>query len=206
VDSLSVRAELADLFRSYVGDVGGQVYQPATTLPIKGIAFCGVAYLHVCREYGLTDLIWGPGFMLSAHLPTTTDPQLGDLQYVHKPYNHHEMFIARDGNAVHVISANSLDKTGAQWKARSTIERVRTIEEMGGASNVTHYSIQPWVDEFLAGGRYRSSPPAVTTPAASWDDVRREMESRGIDPDALIQAARDQDWCAKEDGDDECNG
>ena len=214
MDADQVRRELADLARSYVGDVGGEVYQPATTLPIAGIAFCGVAYLHWCREYGLTDLIWGPGFMLSRYLRQTSHPLQGDLVYIHRPYNHHAMFVRRDGEELTTIDANAIDRSGRQWQSRATVERTQTIASLGGADNVIYYSLQPWIDDYLEydAPDTEPAPAPLKLPRVRavdrisddrWRQIQRQLAVRGLysgridgDPGPLTTTAIIAAWYA----------
>jgi hypothetical protein len=83
--------------------------------------WCGGFALWCLRQAGLApNLPWviGKGFCYT--LPTTRDPQPGDVAYIDKPFQHHAVVAAVVGDQVTTIDGNQYGSTVAlRTRARS---------------------------------------------------------------------------------------
>lgn len=96
-------------------------------------AWCGGFALWAIKQAGIApDLNWVDGKGFCYQLPTTRDPQPGDVAYFDQPYQHHAIVVNVDGGTLYTIDGN---------QARNTVaERTRSV-----SSATAFYSIQPLI-------------------------------------------------------------
>lgn len=113
-----------------------------------GAAWCQIFWLWCLRECGLTDLTWSGvarrGWV-AGWLPTTRDPQPGDMAYDDQPFQHGAVVVSvtDDGRSVTTIDGNS---TGGV-----VVRRVRPRAEW-----TAFYSLAP-----LLGAERPAESPAM---------------------------------------------
>lgn len=107
---------------------------------LEAVAWCQIFWLKCLRAALLTTKVWGDlarkGWV-EAWLPRTREPQMGDLGYIHKPFQHGAVFESVSaGGIVTSIDGNS--------SGRVVLRRSRPF-----ATFTTFYSIQPLVNEWV---------------------------------------------------------
>lgn len=116
-DSAAARRQrVVDAAMAELGHVGGDRYFAEEVPEYLGTDkdWCGVFALRSLHKAGLAlDRKWidGKGFILTgAHpLPTTKNPQPGDLIYIDKPFQHQAIVVRVEGDTVHTIDGNTRD-------------------------------------------------------------------------------------------------
>jgi hypothetical protein len=92
------KAESTDYFKEAMGFV---------PINYKSIAWCGLFVLTILRRAQVTDWLWRVGLGFLYRLPTTKNPQPGDLVYFHKPYQHHAMVEEVKDDGIWIIAGNT---------------------------------------------------------------------------------------------------
>lgn len=113
-----IRAEVVSVAGSQMGYSDPEPYWVDTygSYPGEHFAWCGVFALWVLRQVGLTTERWhagekGPngkpiyGFIFPLHLPSTSEPQPGDIAYFTKN-QHHAIVAAVAGDIITLINGN----------------------------------------------------------------------------------------------------
>jgi hypothetical protein len=141
----SIRRDLLQVALGQVGHVGGDLYwadvNPAF---VKSHAdWCGAFVLWCLHQVGLAkDRHWimGKGFILTPpfNLPTTRDPQPGDIVYIDKPFQHQALLLSIDGKSIQTIDGNS---TGGAVRVGSRLRSSVTL----------FYSIEPLINQVRQG-------------------------------------------------------
>lgn len=120
IRSALVDLDNADPTKYWKGVLGGNPPFPKS--------WCGAAVLYWLHSAGIcSDLRWeiGKGFLY--HLPTTTDPQPGDIGYIDQPFQHHCLVVSVDEDTVKTIDGNSRD-TGMTGVSRVVLRTRRRSE------------------------------------------------------------------------------
>jgi hypothetical protein len=130
--SLTKREEIVFLAQSEIAKTDSQEYfrEAMGFIPVnyKSISWCGLFTLTILRRAQVTDWTWRVGLGFLFRLPTTKDPQPGDLVYFDKPYQHHALCEEIKDDGIWIIAGNCPNV------ARSFIEKNKPT---------AYYSIEP---------------------------------------------------------------
>lgn len=120
--------------RAELGHVGGDKYFAEEHPDYVGTTkdWCGIFALRSLHQAGLAlDRHWidGKGFILTGvhPLPTTKDPQPGDLIYIDQPFQHQGIVESIDGDTVHTVDGNTRNAVAEHDRPRSTITAFYSI-------------------------------------------------------------------------------
>lgn len=137
----STREEIVKAAESQIGDQDPDKYWSvvAPTLMNTGAAWCGGFSLWVLRQAGLAgDIDWtvGRGFIFKGNnghpLPTTNDPQPGDIAYFSN-LQHHAIVKSYNPETGELVTIDGNQSPGEQVK-----QRTRNVKEAS-----TFFSIEP---------------------------------------------------------------
>lgn len=95
-------------------------------------AWCGGFTLWVLHEAGIAkDIQWEMGKGYCYRLPTTNNPQPGDIAYFDKPYQHHAFVERIEGNSLYTIDGNQPGNTVAKrLRPRDSVTAFYSIEPL----------------------------------------------------------------------------
>ena len=132
------RQKVVKIAKSQVGpqnpDKYWAVVAPSLMGNPTGIAWCGGFALWALRQAGLTNAMWPIGSGISQILPSTTNPQPGDVAYFNAPYQHHAIVDHIDGTTLYTIDGN-------QSPGEQVLPRTRQVKDA-----TAFYSIQPLIN------------------------------------------------------------
>jgi hypothetical protein len=138
VPRMSVRKRIVLIAENELGQQDPQKYWSEVIPGAAGTTFtgdwCGGFSLWVLHQAGIArDVPWeiGKGYLF--RLPTTRDPQPGDIAYMDQPYQHHAVVVSSDGANVTTVDGN---QPGSMVKLRTRPLSAWTA----------FYSVQPWID------------------------------------------------------------
>lgn len=131
-------------------------------------SWCGAFALWCLRRGAACDWSWqiGRGFLW--RLPTTTDPQPGDIGYVDR-FQHHAVVIAADGSTIRSCDGNAMGGTVA--------ERVRPRSDYAA-----FYSIVPLLVGEVAVAREPRIESVAPVRGLDVREIQEALRSGGYDP------------------------
>lgn len=132
-----IRRDLLQVALREVGHVGGDKYwsdvNPSFVRSKQD--WCGGFVLWCLHQVGLAkDRHWimGKGFILTPpfDLPTTRDPQPGDIVYIDQPFQHQALLLSINDQTVQTIDGNSSDAVRIGNRSKSSVTLFYSIEPL----------------------------------------------------------------------------